>query len=128
VAAAASADVQKANSPRQTETGTDEPAPDVAPAAQDDVTLQEMRAVARAERLLTSDPERALEMTREMSRKFRGGYFVEDRAYLEVMALKHLGRDAQMRRRAAAFLREYPAGPYSARVRKALGTGGDAIN
>jgi RNA polymerase sigma-70 factor (ECF subfamily) len=82
-----------------------------------DLELAEMREIERAERLLADDPQRALESTRAMH--FPEGHFREERAYLEVMALRGLGRTREMRDKAAAFLHAYPTGLYSSRVRKA---------
>jgi RNA polymerase sigma-70 factor, ECF subfamily len=90
------------------------------PAVRYDPTVAEMREVAEAERLLASDPARALEMTRQMRARFEAGYFAEERVYVEVMALHRLGRSGELREKAAAFLRSYPDGPYTARVRNAL--------
>lgn len=90
------------------------------PAPPADAELAEMREVARAERLLESDPERTLAMVHAMRASFPDGYFREERAYLEVMALAALGRDALVRSRATAFLSDHPAGLYSERVRRAL--------
>jgi RNA polymerase sigma-70 factor (ECF subfamily) len=103
------------------------PAPELAPAqavqkkssTAPDLELAEMREIERAERLLSDDPQRALELTRSMQAGFPAGHFREERAYLEVMALKGLGRTREMREKAAAFLRGYPTGLYSSRVRKA---------
>lgn len=84
-----------------------------------DPELAEMREIARAERLLADDPERALALTRTLEAGFPNGRFREERAYLEVMALLELGRTREMHAKAAEFLRAYPAGLYSDRVRKA---------
>jgi hypothetical protein len=84
-----------------------------------DLELAEMREIERAEHLLSSDPQRALELTRSMQAGFPDGHFREERAYLEVMALSGLGRTRETREKAASFLRAYPAGLYSSRVRKA---------
>jgi RNA polymerase sigma-70 factor (ECF subfamily) len=93
--------------------------------ARPDEEFAEMQEVARAERLLSDDPQRALAVTRAMQKGFPEGYFREERAYLEVMALHELGRTREMREKAAAFLRAYPAGLYSSRVRKAVGGRGN---
>jgi hypothetical protein len=93
--------------------------------AMTDAELAEMREIARAKRLLTDDPKRALALTRAMEAGFPEGRFREERAYLEVMALFELERTDEMRAKAAAFLRAYPAGLYSGRVRKALAGRGD---
>jgi hypothetical protein len=85
-----------------------------------DPIVAEMREIAQAERLLASDPARALAMTRGMHARFEAAYFAEERIYLEVMALHRLGRSGELRERAAAFLRTYPDGLYTAPVRTAL--------
>jgi RNA polymerase sigma-70 factor (ECF subfamily) len=85
-----------------------------------DAELAEMREIKRAERLLDDDPKRALALTRAMEAGFPEGRFREERAYLQVMALLELGRTQEMRAEATTFLRSYPAGLYSERVRKAL--------
>jgi hypothetical protein len=94
-------------------------------AAASDAELAEMRQITRAERLLLGDPERALALTRAMHTGFPAGYFREERDYLEVMALRELGRTREMREKAAAFLGAYPQGLYSSRVRKAAVSDGD---
>jgi hypothetical protein len=101
---------------------TPTPPADDSPAA--DAAMAEMRDIARAERLLPTQPSRVLQITREMRRRFPEGYFHEERAYLEVMALAQLGRTDELRTRGAAFLRRYPTGPYTARVRKTLSGSG----
>lgn len=84
-----------------------------------DLELAEMREIERAQRLLSDDPGRALALTRSMQAGFPEGRFREERAYIEVMALLELGRTREVREKAATFLRAYPAGLYSNRVRKA---------
>jgi hypothetical protein len=91
--------------------------------AMTDAELAEMREIARAERLLSEEPQRALALARAMEAGFPEGRFREERAYLEVMALAELGRSGELREKAAAFLRSYPAGLYSQRVRRAIGRG-----
>jgi RNA polymerase sigma-70 factor (ECF subfamily) len=86
----------------------------------DEAALAEMREVALAERLLASDPERSLRLARGLQQRFPRGYFGEERAYLEVMALRELGRTEELRRRAKVYLRAFPLGLYGERVRRAL--------
>ena len=96
-----------------------EPPPEPAPDP-NDPSLVEIRQVAQAERLLATDPARALAMTRQMRARFGAGYLGEERAYVEVMALHRLGRSQEMRKHAGRFLRAYPRGPYAHRVRRAI--------
>lgn len=85
-----------------------------------DRTLAEMREVAQAEKLLSTNPAQALELTRSMRERFEVGYFAQERGYVEVMALHRLGRTDELRDKGTAYLRAYPSGPYAERVRKAL--------
>lgn len=77
---------------------------------------EEMRQLVEAERLLKSEPVRALRIVREGHLTFRAGYFVQERRYIEVMALFLLGRRGEAHALATWFLRDYPAGPYRHRV------------
>ena len=79
--------------------------------------LQEMQTLALAERLLARDPARALELARAGDKRFPHGYFVEERQYIVIMALFHLGRIDEARARADDFLRAYPRGPFAQKVR-----------
>jgi hypothetical protein len=76
-----------------------------------------MREIAQAESLLQRDPARALALTQALQQRFPDGYFREERAYVEVMALSKLERTSELRDKAASFLRAYPNGPYTERVK-----------
>jgi RNA polymerase sigma-70 factor, ECF subfamily len=89
-------------------------------ASQASDALEEPQQIASAERLLASAPARALTIVRAVETRFPDGYLREERAYVEVMALLGLGRAAEARPKAEAFLKAYPDGPYSRRVRGAL--------
>lgn len=82
----------------------------------DDPFVVETRAITNAERLLATDPARALTIVRKLRTRFPQGYFGEERAYVEVIALLKLGRFREGRAKADKFLRAYPIGPYSQRV------------
>ena len=82
--------------------------------------LAEMQQVATAEQLLERSPGRALSLVREGDRRFRDGYFQQERAYIAIMALIRLGRLEEARTRAASFAKRFPALPYGARIRSAL--------
>jgi len=75
-----------------------------------------MRQLAEAERLLGAEPVRALRIVREGHVAFRGGYFAQERRYVEVMALFALGRPGEAHALATWFLRDFPSGPYRHRV------------
>lgn len=91
-----------------------------------DEAAMEMRLVGQAERLLSTAPERALLIARGLETRFPQGYFREERAYVEVMALFRLGRTREGRSKADRFLRAYPDGPYSRRVRSAVASAAKA--
>lgn len=78
--------------------------------------VEEMRQLVEAERLLGAEPVRALRIVREGQVTFRGGYFAQERRYIEVMALFALGRRGEAHARATWFLSDYPSGPYRHRV------------
>ena len=83
--------------------------------------LIEMQETASAERLLASEPARALAIAKRVRARFPAGYFREEQDYVEVMALLQLGRTQEGHAKATVFLRSYPDGPYSRRVRAAAG-------
>jgi hypothetical protein len=93
------------------------------PRVSTDAELQEMRDIGNAERLIATDPARALAMVQADRARFPKGYFVEERSYVEVMALFGMGRLDEARAKAADFLRTYPDGAYSRRVRHVADNG-----
>jgi RNA polymerase sigma-70 factor, ECF subfamily len=78
---------------------------------------REMQEVAQAQRLVASDPARALSLVRSGEARFPSGYLREERRYVGVVALFNLGRLEEGRAEAARFRSDYPDGPFSARVR-----------
>jgi hypothetical protein len=92
----------------------DAPAP--APVAE---SVDELRSIAGARRLLGPDPKAALALLERVARAHPRGFFVEERRALTVLALAALERDAA-EAQGAAFLRDYPRSPHAARVRAAL--------
>jgi RNA polymerase sigma-70 factor (ECF subfamily) len=95
------------------------PQPDPARASSDPDELLELQEVAQAERLLATDPARALALVRAAEARFPRGYVREERGYVEVMALVGLGRLDEARPRMAQFLRDYPDSAFSRRVHEA---------
>ncbi|HLK41538.1 MAG TPA: sigma-70 family RNA polymerase sigma factor [Polyangiaceae bacterium] len=88
-----------------------------APPSDDD--LVELQQVALAERLLSTDPARALTLVRSAEARFPHGYVREERRYVEIAALVPLGRFDEARPKIAAFLRDYPESAFGRRVREA---------
>jgi outer membrane protein assembly factor BamD (BamD/ComL family) len=82
-------------------------------------SIDELRAIAQARRLLGHDPQAALSLLDRVARAHPSGYFVEEREALRVLALMAAGQSAQAKRRADAFLRVYPSSPFADRVRAA---------
>ena len=72
---------------------------------------------------MTSDPKEALELLETTGRTYPKGYFVEERRALTVLALFASGKRVQARKKALAFLRDYPNGPLTDRVRSAVNDG-----
>ena len=80
-------------------------------------SMSEIRAVAMARSLVERDPAAALDLLAKAHHAYPTGYFLEEREALTVIALARAGRAAEARRAATSFLRAYPNGPYSDRVR-----------
>ena len=95
------------------------PDPDVA----SDHLEREMRMLKVAQAVLLSNPERALRLTQQGEREFGGSLFAQERQHLLILSLVQLGRMDSAKRHAADYLRRYPHGPFSDRVRKALASG-----
>jgi hypothetical protein len=83
-------------------------------------SLSELRALAVARGLVDRDPEAALVALDGMRHDYPRGYFVEERRALTVLALAGAGRSSAAHEQAAAFLRAFPNGPFSERVRAVL--------
>ena len=82
--------------------------------------MLELQQVASAERLLSTDPARALSLVRSVEARFPAGFVREERRYVEIAALTKLGRIAEARGLAEPFLRDYPDGAFSRRVRNGM--------
>jgi hypothetical protein len=93
-----------------------EPPPSAPPSARPEL-LSEVRAVALARSLVERDPDAALDLLDKLRRQRPTGYFLEERQALTVLALSRAGHQNAARQQAAAFLRAYPNGPFSDRVR-----------
>lgn len=93
----------------------------VAPAVSSADPLEETRHLGALRQLVAADPQRALAMVDEGNRRFAGGSFREEREAIAVDALARLGRTAEARRAAEAFLVTYPTSPLAPSVRRAAG-------
>lgn len=86
--------------------------PQRAPAGSSEVEL-----LRRAQAALGTQPARALALTNEHERRFRGGALAEEREALAIEALRRLGRTQEAQRRTVLFQRRYPDSVHASRVR-----------
>ncbi|HEX3772656.1 MAG TPA: sigma-70 family RNA polymerase sigma factor [Polyangiaceae bacterium] len=100
-------------------TGARDTAPNPPPASPSEDDLLEIQEVARAERMLATDPAQALALAHAAEQRFPRGYVLEERRYVEIMALVALGRTDEARPKAARFLRDHPESAFARRVREA---------
>jgi hypothetical protein len=81
----------------------------------------ETRAIAHARSLLASNPSDALAALEQIRKDFPAGYFGEERRALTIFALLRTGNRAAAVERAKAFIRSYPNGPFTDKIRSTLG-------
>ncbi len=84
---------------------------------------REMQMLAVAQRVLSSDPARALRLTTQGDKEFPSSMFSAEREQVGLLALVKLGRLDEARRIGQPFLAKYPNAPWSQRLRHALATG-----
>jgi hypothetical protein len=94
-----------------------------APVVDDSRLEREMQMLAVTQRVLASDPARALRLSEQGEREFGGSMFSAERRQLGLLALVKLGRLDEARRAGRPFLARYPKAPWSERLRRALATG-----
>jgi hypothetical protein len=87
----------------------------------DESVAREVALLGRARAALASDPAQALALTQEGQRDFPRGVLGEEREAIAVLALLRLGRRTEGAARGQAFVTRYPDGPFTERVRLALG-------
>jgi hypothetical protein len=90
------------------------------PRVDENLFERETRMLAAANRLLESDPERALGLAKRGEREFPGSMFTEERRHVLILALIRLSRLDEARQIAGPYLRDYPKSPFAQRVRHAL--------
>jgi hypothetical protein len=95
--------------------------PSPAPAApvEDPLAVEARRLGEVQGALAAGDPARALSLVDEQSAAFSKGELAEERRAARVIALCKLGRVAEARAAADAFLRDHPGSPLADRVRAA---------
>jgi hypothetical protein len=94
-----------------------------APVVDESRLEREMQMLAVTQRVLSSDPARALRLSEQGEREFSGSMFSAERRQLGLLALVKLGRLDEARRAGRPFLAHYPKAPWSERLRRALVTG-----
>lgn len=103
---------------------TAEPEPVAAPSAPADAASRlrdEALLVRNAERLLGSDPARALALTEERRRRFPGGALGQEAEVVAINALLKLGRRDAAAARAKSFEASHPGSLHVRRIRALLG-------
>lgn len=84
---------------------------------------REMQMLAVTQRVLASNPARALRLSQQGEREFPNTMFSAERRQLGLLALVKLGRLDEARRVGQPFLEKYPNAPWSERLRRALASG-----
>jgi len=79
----------------------------------------DMLAAARA-KLAAGDPRACLAEIARLSSEFPHGRLLQEREVIAIDSLGSLGDNEGARARAAAFLRQFPASPYAAHLRRIL--------
>ena len=80
----------------------------------------ELQARAAAQRLLPTEPRRALRLLGQHRERFPDSALAEEREVLRVEALSRAGRKREAVAAARALLGASPRGPYAARLRRIL--------
>jgi hypothetical protein len=84
--------------------------------------VAEMQELSRAEALLARDPAQALKLVQASMAEHPRGYLIEERRYVEVLALLGLRRVEEARLLGREFARLHPQSPYRRRVEAAIAT------
>jgi hypothetical protein len=100
------------------------PAAPATPAIDGDPLAAEVAHLARLRAIQDGDPAAALALSAEGSQRFPRGLFAQEREAIAVGALVRLGRVAEARTRARAFLAAYPRSSFAERIEKLTGIGG----
>jgi hypothetical protein len=97
--------------------------PAAAPVVDESQLEREMQMLAVTQRVLASNPSRALRLAEQGEREFPRTMFSAERRQLALLAMVKLGRLDEARRIGQPFLAQYPKAPWSERLRRALATG-----
>lgn len=98
------------------------PAPAASPAeSKDDLLQREVQQLRQIRQLVGSNPSQALALANEGHGTFKGGVLYQEREALALQALSALGRRSELEARGERYLRAFPKGSFSTRVRQLLG-------
>lgn len=89
--------------------------------SRDDLLDQEVQQLRQIRQLAASNPARALAMANEGHVRFKGGVLYQEREALALQALSNLGRRSELQQRGERYLKAFPNGSFSNRVRQLLG-------
>jgi len=89
--------------------------------SRDDLLLREVQQLRQIRQLVNASPSQALALANEGHATFKGGVLYQEREALALQALSALGRRSELEARGERYLRTFPNGSFSARVRQLLG-------
>lgn len=94
-----------------------------APAAEsrDDLLQREVQQLRQIRQLVGANPSQALALANEGHGTFKGGVLYQEREALALQALSALGRRSELEARGDRYLRAFPNGSFSSRVRQLMG-------
>jgi len=92
-----------------------------APENRDDLLQREVQQLRQIRQLVAANPGQALALANEGHKSFRGGVLYQEREALALQALSALGRKGELEARGERYLRAFPNGSFSTRVRQLLG-------
>ena len=96
------------------------PASQSSAASRDDLLAEEVRQLRQIRLALASDPARALQLANQGHARFRKGVLYQEREALALSALSALGRRQELEQRGTRYLKAFPGGAFSGRVRQLL--------
>jgi len=98
------------------------PKPAAPPAeTRDDLLAREVQQLRQIRQLVGGNPSQALALANQGHATFKGGVLYQEREALALQALSALGRRSELEARGERYLRAFPNGSFSARVRQLIG-------
>jgi len=98
------------------------PAPAASPSEKrDDLLQREVQQLRQIRQLVSANPGQALALANEGHSTFKGGVLYQEREALALQALSALGRRSELEARGERYLRAFPNGSFSNRIRQLLG-------